>query len=79
LQVLEVLPGRTGYSASKFAVNGFMESLRTELLHSDVNVLWVCPGFTTSNIRNVALNKEGKFARRISYERIGHDECRRMC
>jgi short-subunit dehydrogenase len=37
-----------------------MESLRTELLHSDVNVLWVCPGFTTSNIRNVALNKEGK-------------------
>lgn len=54
------LPGRTGYSASKFAVNGFMESLRTELLHSDVNVLWVCPGFTTSNIRNVALNKEGK-------------------
>lgn len=54
------LPGRTGYSASKFAVNGFMESLRTELLYSNVNVLWVCPGFTTSNIRNVALNKDGE-------------------
>ncbi|MEO8765091.1 MAG: SDR family oxidoreductase [Ginsengibacter sp.] len=54
------LPGRTGYSASKYAVNGFLESLRTELLESGVNVMWVCPGFTTSNIRNVALNKEAK-------------------
>ncbi len=24
-----------------------------------VHVMWVCPGFTTSNIRNTALNKEG--------------------
>lgn len=54
------LPGRSGYSASKFAVNGFLEALRTELLDSGVNVMWVCPGFTTSNIRQVALNKEGK-------------------
>ncbi len=54
------LPGRSGYSASKFAVNGWLEALRTELLESGVNVMWVCPGFTTSNIRNVALNKEGK-------------------
>lgn len=54
------LPGRSGYSASKFAVNGWLESLRTELLESGTNVMWVCPGFTTSNIRNVALNKTGK-------------------
>ncbi len=54
------LPGRSGYSASKFAVNGWLESLRTELLETGVNVMWVCPGFTTSNIRNVALNKEAK-------------------
>ncbi len=54
------LPGRSGYSASKFAVNGFMESLRTELLKSGTNVLWVCPGYTTSNIRIVALDKDGK-------------------
>jgi short-subunit dehydrogenase len=51
------LPGRTGYSASKFAVTGFLEALRTELLDDEVNVMWVCPGFTTSNIRNVALDK----------------------
>jgi short-subunit dehydrogenase len=54
------LPGRTGYNASKFAMQGFLESLRTELLHSGVNVMWVCPGFTASNIRNAALNKDGQ-------------------
>ena len=54
------LPGRSGYSASKFALNGWMEALRTELLESGVNVLWICPGFTSSNIRNVALNKDAK-------------------
>src|SRR5688572_9359520 len=52
------LPGRSGYSASKFALQGFLESIRTELLHEDVHVMWVCPGFTTSNIRNAALNKD---------------------
>jgi short-subunit dehydrogenase len=54
------LPGRSGYSASKFAVNGWLEALRTELLNDGVNVMWVCPGFTTSNIRNVALNSKGQ-------------------
>jgi short-subunit dehydrogenase len=54
------LPGRSGYSASKYAVNGWLEALRTELLETGVNVMWVCPGFTTSNIRNVALNKEAQ-------------------
>ena len=54
------LPGRSGYSASKFAVNGFLEAIRTELLDSGVNVMWICPGFTTSNIRNTALNSKGK-------------------
>jgi short-subunit dehydrogenase len=53
------LPGRSGYSASKHAVNGWLESVRTELLHTGVNVMWVCPGFTRSNIRNAALNSKG--------------------
>ena len=51
------LPGRSGYSASKFAVNGWLEAVRTELIDTGVNVMWVCPGYTRSNIRNVALNK----------------------
>ena len=54
------LPGRSGYSASKFALQGWLEAVRTELMDDGVHVMWVCPGFTTSNIRNVALNDEGK-------------------
>lgn len=54
------LPGRTGYSSSKFAMQGFLEALRTELLHSGVNVMWAAPGFTASNIRNVALGARGE-------------------
>ena len=53
------LPGRTGYSASKFALNGFLEVLRTEMLKKDVHVLTACPGFTTSNIRKRSLTKDG--------------------
>jgi short-subunit dehydrogenase len=54
------LPGRTGYSASKFAMNGFMEALRTELLKTGVHVMVACPGFTASNIRVSALAQDGQ-------------------
>ena len=54
------LPGRSGYSASKFALQGWLEAVRTELLDDGVNVMWVCPGFTASNIRNAALNEKGQ-------------------
>lgn len=54
------LPGRTGYSASKFAMNGFMESLRIENLHKGLHVGVICPGYTASNIRNTALNNQGQ-------------------
>lgn len=53
------LPGRTGYSSSKFAMQGFMEALRTELLQKDVHILVACPGFTASNIRKTALAADG--------------------
>ncbi|WP_202923678.1 SDR family oxidoreductase [Pontibacter fetidus] len=54
------LPARTGYSASKFAMHGFLETLRTEMLHKGVHVLIACPGFTASNIRNTALAANGQ-------------------
>jgi short-subunit dehydrogenase len=53
------LPGRSGYSASKFALQGWLEAIRTELIEDGVHVMWVCPGFTASNIRNAALTKTG--------------------
>ncbi|MCX6266966.1 MAG: SDR family oxidoreductase [Bacteroidetes bacterium] len=53
------LPGRTGYSASKFAMQGFLEVVRIENMKKGLHVLIACPGFTASNIRNVALSKDG--------------------
>ncbi len=53
------LPGRTGYSASKFALQGFLEVLRTENLKTGVHVLTACPGFTASNIRKRSLTADG--------------------
>lgn len=52
-------PARSAYSASKYAMEGFLESLRTEVMKRGVHVLSVCPGFTASNIRNKALNAHG--------------------
>ena len=54
------LPGRTGYSASKFAMHGFLEALRTENLNTGLHVLLACPGFTATNIRATALNQDAK-------------------
>lgn len=53
------LPGRTGYSASKFAVQGFLETLRIENRNTGLHVLIACPGFTASNIRQTALAADG--------------------
>lgn len=53
------LPGRTGYSASKFAMHGFLQTLRTENLKNGLHVLIAAPGFTASNVRKSALNAKG--------------------
>jgi short-subunit dehydrogenase len=53
------LPGRTGYSSSKFALEGFLETLRTENIKKDLHVLVACPGFTASRIRQTALAADG--------------------
>jgi len=54
------LPGRSGYAASKFAVRGFLDTLRIENLKKGLHVLVVAPGFTASEVRKVALNANGK-------------------
>ena len=55
------LPGRTGYSASKFAINGFLDTLRSEHLYDGLHVMIYAPGFTASNIRKTALMADGSF------------------
>lgn len=53
------LPGRTGYSASKFAIRGFLSTLRVEHRYDGLHVMVFAPGFTASDIRNKALLADG--------------------
>ncbi len=53
------LPGRTGYSASKYAMTGLLETIRIENLKKGVHVMVACPGFTASNVRFAALTADG--------------------
>lgn len=53
------LPARTGYSASKYAVRGFLDTVRIEHLKDGLHVLVFAPGYTASNVRNAALTADG--------------------
>jgi short-subunit dehydrogenase len=54
------LPGRTGYSASKFAIHGFLETIRIENLKKGLHVMIIAPGFTSTEIRKHALIANGE-------------------
>lgn len=53
------LPGRTGYSASKFAMHGLLETIRIENLKRGLHVMVLAPGFTATEIRKHALQFNG--------------------
>ncbi len=53
------LPARTGYSASKYAMVGFLDTLRVENLKKGVHVMVASPGFVATNVRFSALNANG--------------------
>ena len=53
------LPGRTGYASSKYAIRGFLDTLRIEHLYDGLHVMVFAPGFTASNVRNAALTSDG--------------------
>ena len=53
------LPARTGYSSSKYAIRGFLDTLRIEHFKDGLNVLVFAPGYTASNVRNAALTADG--------------------
>ncbi len=53
------LPGRTGYAASKFAVRGFLDTLRIENMKKGLHVLVAAPGFTATEVRKAALTADG--------------------
>jgi len=53
------LPARSAYSASKYAIRGFLDTLRVENLKNGLHVLVAAPGFTASNVRLSALVADG--------------------
>jgi short-subunit dehydrogenase len=57
---LAPLLGRTGYSASKHALNGLFTSLRTEIRPDGAHVMIVCPGFVKTNLQSRALGGDGQ-------------------
>lgn len=74
------LPGRTGYSASKFAIRGFLDTIRIENLKNGLHVLVAAPGFTASDVRKVALTNDGSLqlvTPRDESKMMSSEECAR--
>lgn len=53
------LPARTGYSSSKYAIRGFLDTVRIEHMKDGLHVFVFAPGYTSSNVRNAALTADG--------------------
>jgi short-subunit dehydrogenase len=56
------VPGRTAYSATKFAMTGFFEALRAELKPAGVSVTTAYPGVVATEIRYRGYNAKGEAA-----------------
>jgi len=54
------LLGRTGYAASKHALHGFFDSLRSEVSAAGVRVMLACPSFIATDIDRHALDPDGR-------------------
>ena len=65
------VPGRTAYSGTKFAMVGFFEALRTELIASGVSVTIAYPGVVATEIRYRGFDAEGKPAGKSGLDERG--------
>ena len=75
------VPGRTAYSASKFAMTGFFEALRAELQSSGVSVTTAYPGVVATRIRYHGYNARGEAAGSSGLKEEGAmsvEECARL-
>jgi short-subunit dehydrogenase len=52
-------PLRSSYAASKHALHGYFDSLRAEMVDSNISVLMVCPGYIKTNISKNAVTGDG--------------------
>lgn len=75
------VPGRTAYSATKFAMTGFFEALRAEMRPSGVSVTTAYPGVVLTRIRYHGLNARGEAAGTSGLKEEGAmtvEECARL-
>ena len=75
------VPGRTAYSATKFAMTGFFEALRIEMLPHGVSVTLTYPGVVATEIRYRGLNAQGQVAGQSGLDERGAmsiEECARL-
>ena len=75
------VPGRTAYCGSKFAMTGFFEALRVELVVAGVSVTIAYPGVVATQIRQHGLNARGETAGRSGLDEAGAmsvEECARL-
>ena len=54
------VPTRSGYAASKHAMQGFFDTLRIELADTGVTVTIACPDFVATEIRERAFGPDGQ-------------------
>lgn len=52
-------PLRSGYAASKHALHGFFDGLRSETVKENLKVTIICPGFVQTNVSKNALKGDG--------------------
>jgi short-subunit dehydrogenase len=52
-------PLRSGYCASKHALHGFFDSLRSEIWRENVHVTLICPGYIRTEISTKAVSADG--------------------
>jgi len=75
------VPGRTAYSATKFAMTGFFEALRAELKGAGVSVTTAYPGVVATRIRYRGFNAQGEPMGTSSLKEEGAmrvEECARL-
>ena len=65
------VPGRTAYCGTKFAMTGFFESLRIELMPSGVSVTIAYPGVVATEIRRRGFNAQGRPAGKSGLDEHG--------
>jgi short-subunit dehydrogenase len=75
------VPGRTAYSATKFAMTGFFEALRTEMKPAGVSVTTAYPGVVATEIRYRGYNAKGEAAGKSGLKEdnaMSVEECARL-